>query len=92
MGDGQRVVVTGLGAVSPFGPGLGTLWEGVRNGRSAISPITSFDVSEMPVQYAGEVRKFDGSRPLIRSVAMKEEKCVHMALVAAAECLGSAVA
>jgi 3-oxoacyl-[acyl-carrier-protein] synthase II len=56
--DDQRVVVTGLGLVTPFGIDIGPFWSGVEAGASAIGPITLCDVRDMPCQIAGEVRNF----------------------------------
>jgi len=42
----QRVVITGLGAVSPLGPTVSDLWEGIRNAQCGIGPITAFDTSD----------------------------------------------
>jgi len=51
----RRVVITGAGTVTPFGEGLDPLWNGLREGRSALGPITSFDPSGFDCQLAGEV-------------------------------------
>tara|TARA_R110002072_G_scaffold88736_2_gene199212 strand:+ start:53 stop:1297 length:1245 start_codon:yes stop_codon:yes gene_type:complete len=56
----RRVVVTGLGAVSPFGLGVDKLWTGLKAGESAIRPIELFDVSDFPVKFAGEVKDYVG--------------------------------
>ena len=55
----RRVVVTGLGIVSPVGNDLATAWGNVREGRSGIGPVTHFDASTFPTKIAGEVRDFD---------------------------------
>jgi 3-oxoacyl-[acyl-carrier-protein] synthase II len=55
----RRVVITGIGCVSPIGIGKELFWQSVREGRSGISRITRFDVSDLPVQIAGEVKDFD---------------------------------
>lgn len=55
----RRVVITGVGAVSPFGIGVPALWDGVKAGKSAIGPITLFDTKDFPVTFAGEVRGFE---------------------------------
>lgn len=55
----RRVVVTGLGAVTPVGGSASATWEGLVAGRSGIGPITRFDTTECPVKIAGEVRDFD---------------------------------
>lgn len=54
----RRVVVTGLGTVSPFGLGVEKLWAGLTAGQSAIRPIELFDVSDFPVKFAGEVKDY----------------------------------
>ena len=58
----RRVVVTGLGIVSPLGNDLATSWDGIVNGRSGIGPITHFDASAFPTRIAGEVKDFDPAR------------------------------
>jgi 3-oxoacyl-[acyl-carrier-protein] synthase II len=55
----QRVVLTGIGCLTPLGNSRDALWEGFRAGRSGISRISAFDPSEFPVQIAGEVRGID---------------------------------
>ena len=55
----RRVVVTGLGLVTPLGTGVEKNWEALMAGRSGIGPITRFDVSDFAAHIAGEVRDFD---------------------------------
>jgi 3-oxoacyl-[acyl-carrier-protein] synthase II len=55
----RRVVVTGLGLVTPLGTGVEHNWEALVAGRSGVGPITRFDVSDFPARIAGEVRDFD---------------------------------
>ncbi|NJO05694.1 MAG: beta-ketoacyl-ACP synthase II [Chloroflexaceae bacterium] len=57
--DDERVVITGLGLVTPFGIGIAPFWNGLSTGRSAIGPITLCDVSDSACKIAGEVRGFD---------------------------------
>lgn len=57
----RRIVVTGLGAVSPVGVGIDAMWESIRTGRSGAGPITSFDVSAYPVRFAACVDDWDPS-------------------------------
>jgi 3-oxoacyl-[acyl-carrier-protein] synthase II len=55
----RRVVVTGLGIVSPLGSSVATAWEGIVNGRSGVGPITVMDVSAFPVRIGGQVQGFN---------------------------------
>lgn len=54
-----RVVITGLGAVTPVGNTVGEVWENIKAGKSGIAPITRFDTSELGTKFAGEVKNFD---------------------------------
>ena len=58
-----RVVVTGLGILSPLGNDLQSSWDGIVNGRSGIGPITHFDATGYATRIAGEVRDFDAKTP-----------------------------
>lgn len=55
----RRVVITGVGVVSPLGNDATTFWNSLLEGKSGISPITSFDASDYPTQIAGEVKDFN---------------------------------
>src|SRR5689334_14291260 len=66
----RRVVITGLGVVAPNGIGKEAFWDACISGRSGIRHITRFDVSQMPVQIAGEVRNF---RP--EALGLTEDEC-----------------
>src|SRR4029077_15346508 len=57
-----RVVITGLGGVTPIGIGVGPIWENACAGRSGIGPITVFDASNQQCRIAGEVRGFEPGR------------------------------
>jgi hypothetical protein len=83
----RRVVVTGVGAVTPFGLGCEPLWASLRAGRSGIRPITLFDTSELPVRYAGQVDDFDPNAVLKRPVSDERDRGLRMAFVSAAEAL-----
>ena len=60
----RRVVVTGLGAVTPLGNSLAATWDGLVSGRSGIGPITRFDATACTARIAGEVRNYDPTAPL----------------------------
>jgi 3-oxoacyl-[acyl-carrier-protein] synthase II len=81
----RRVVITGLGAVSPFGLGSSVLWEGVKNGRSAIRPLTLFDVEQYPVRFGGEVPDFDPLAHFAKKEARHLDRVTQFALLCADE-------
>ena len=58
-GQGRRVVVTGVGMITPLGASVAKTWEGILAGRSGIGPITRFDPSALETTSAGEGRDFD---------------------------------
>jgi 3-oxoacyl-[acyl-carrier-protein] synthase II len=58
---GERVVVTGIGPVTPVGTGVGDFWAGITSGRNGIRRITAFETDDLPVKVAGEVPGFDPS-------------------------------
>ena len=86
----RRVVVTGIGLVSPLGLDRPTTWEGLIAGRSGIGPITKFDASEYSCRIAGEVRGFDAERHLVRKDARKMDTFTHYAVSASLEALADA--
>jgi 3-oxoacyl-[acyl-carrier-protein] synthase II len=57
-----RVVITGMGGVTPIGTGIDAIWESARTGRSGIGPITLFDASQLPCRIAGQVQGFEAPR------------------------------
>ncbi|MBQ2105234.1 MAG: beta-ketoacyl-[Bacteroidales bacterium] len=59
MEKDRRVVITGVGAVTPLGNTAPELWEGVRNGRCGIDRITNFPQEDLPVKIAAQVKGFD---------------------------------
>jgi len=84
---GRRVVVTGLGIVSPVGIGLDASWAAILAGRSGIGPITRFDASGFPVRIVGEVKDFDVTKWLSAKEARRYDTFVHYGLVAAMEAI-----
>jgi 3-oxoacyl-[acyl-carrier-protein] synthase II len=88
MADGNgrvRVVITGMGAISPLGNDRHATWRAAREGRSGIDVIEGFDAAQMPVRIAGEVKGFDAAEALGRKEARRSSRACHLALVAARE-------
>ncbi|MGB6449931.1 MAG: beta-ketoacyl-ACP synthase II [Steroidobacteraceae bacterium] len=73
----RRVVVTGLGIVSPVGSTVATAWNAVLRGESGIGPVTRFDVSAFPVRFGGEVRGFDVTQYLTPKDARRMDDFMH---------------
>lgn len=79
----RRVVVTGVGAVSPIGTGNQKNWDALINGRSGIGLITRFDASGMPVKIAGEVTDFDAEQFIEKKEIKKMDLFIQYAMAAA---------
>jgi 3-oxoacyl-[acyl-carrier-protein] synthase II len=90
MNDSKRVVITGLGLISPVGNNAKTSWENIRNGRSGIGPITFFDASNLETRIAGEVKNFDPKEHLDPKEARRMERFSQLAIVAAREAVSDA--
>ena len=86
----KRVVVTGLGAISPLGNTLAETWEGLINGRSGAGPITQFDASKFKTQIACEVKNFDPSLYVDRKEARKCDRYSLLAIGAAKQAVADA--
>jgi 3-oxoacyl-[acyl-carrier-protein] synthase II len=78
----RRVVVTGLGLVSPLGNDLASSWDGIVNGRSGIGPISHFDASGFVTRIAGEVRDFDPAAWVPAKDAKKMDSFIHYGVAA----------
>ncbi|MBI3056284.1 MAG: beta-ketoacyl-ACP synthase II [Betaproteobacteria bacterium] len=83
----RRVVVTGLGIISPVGIGIAAAWSNIVAGRSGISRITRFDTSTFPSQIAGEVKDFDVAKWLSPKEARRFDAFIHFGLAAAIDAL-----
>ncbi|MBN2822756.1 MAG: beta-ketoacyl-ACP synthase II [Coriobacteriia bacterium] len=83
----RRVVVTGIGCVSPVGIGIEAAWQSIEAGRSGIGPITSFDASAYSTRFAGTVDDWDPSRWLDPKEARRMSRFQQFAVVAADEAL-----
>jgi len=84
----RRVVITGIGLISPLGLDVGSTWEGLVAGRSGVGPITRFDASGYASRIAGEVRGFDPERWIEKKEARKMDSFTHYAIAASDEALG----
>lgn len=73
----RRVVITGIGILSPLGNDLASSWDGIVNGRSGIGPITHFDASAFATRIAGEVKGFDASEWIAPKDVKKMDPFVH---------------
>jgi 3-oxoacyl-[acyl-carrier-protein] synthase II len=83
----RRVVVTGLGIVSPVGIGVGEAWPNIVAGKSGISRITHFDAGAFPTRIAGEVKRFDVAKWLSPKEARRFDAFIHYGLAAAIDAL-----
>jgi len=86
----RRVVITGMGAISPLGLDVPTLWQGLAEGRSGIGPITLFDPSENKTKIAAEVKGFDPLNYMDRKEARRTDRFVQMVLAASQEAVAQA--
>ena len=80
---GRRVVVTGLGLVSPLGTGTDKTWQALLRGESGIAPLTRFDVSRYATRFGGEVKDFDPLAFIDRKEVRKMDPFIRFGLVAA---------
>ena len=79
----RRVVVTGVGVVSPLGTGNGKNWDALVSGKSGIAPITRFDASDLPVRIAGEVKDFVAEDFIDKKEIKKMDLFIQYSLAAA---------
>ena len=86
----RRVVVTGMGIISPVGIGLATAWESILAGRSGITGITRFDAAAFTSRIAGEVKDFDVTKHLSGKEARRYDTFIHYGLVASMEAIRDA--
>ena len=83
----RRVVVTGMGAISPLGLDIPALWDGIRTARSGTGPITICDVSNLETRFGGEVKNFDPINYMDRKEARRNDRFIHFAIAAANEAI-----
>jgi 3-oxoacyl-[acyl-carrier-protein] synthase II len=86
----RRVVVTGLGAVTPLGNTRPLFWDGLINGRSGVGPVTAFDAAKLTTRIAAEVKDFDTDALIGRRDARRMDRYAQFAFVAANEAIADA--
>ncbi|WP_345533718.1 beta-ketoacyl-ACP synthase II [Viridibacterium curvum] len=86
----RRVVVTGLGIISPVGNSLAEAWDNITHARSGITQVTRFDASGLPTRIAGEVKNFDVANYLSPKEARRFDTFIHYGLAAAIDALKDA--
>ena len=86
----KKLVITGMGAVTPLGIGVDAYWQNLISGRCGIGPITRFDARDLPVRIAGEVRDFDSGDHIPRALSRNMALFSQFAFTAASEALTDA--
>lgn len=81
----ERVVITGLGAITPLGNSVAEFWDGLKNGRNGIGPLTKFDGEAINVHVAGEVRDFEAKKVMDRKLAKRMDPFSQYGVAAALE-------
>ena len=79
---GRRVVITGLGAISPVGNDVASSWKSILEGKSGIDTIKSFDASDFDTQFAGEIKGFEPEKYMDRKELKRTDRFVHLAVAA----------
>src|SRR5947209_10894892 len=78
----RRVVVTGIGLVTPLGIGTKQTWEAAIAGKSGVGPITRFDAKDLPCRFAGEVKGFDPAAFMDKKEARRNDLFIQFGLAA----------
>ncbi|EOQ35271.1 3-oxoacyl-[acyl-carrier-protein] synthase II [Butyricicoccus pullicaecorum DSM 23266] len=86
--DQTKLVITGMGAVTPIGVGVPAYWQALTAGQCGIGRITRFDASDLPVQIAAELKDFDPTAYMPKTLARTMDPFMQYAFVAAEEALG----
>ena len=83
----RRVVVTGIGTINPLANNVENSWSNLISGKSGIDNITSFDTTNLPVKFAGEVKDFDANDYMGKQHARKVDRSAHLSIFAAEQAL-----
>lgn len=86
----RRVVVTGMGAITPIGLSVESFWEGVKAGKTGFAPITRFDTTDYKCHLAAEVKDFDGKEYMDFKAAKRMELFCQYAVAATKEAMEDA--
>ena len=79
----RRIVITGMGAVTPNGLTIEDTWASIRAGRSGIAHVEGFDMPEGTVNIAGQVKNFDPTEHMDKRTVRKTDRFAHLVVVAA---------
>ena len=90
MGNKTRVVVTGLGAITPIGNDVASFWQGLKDKKVGIAPITYFDTTDYKAKLAGEVKDFDPKKYMDPKAVRRMEPFSQYAVAAAGEAIAQA--
>jgi 3-oxoacyl-[acyl-carrier-protein] synthase II len=90
MSARRRVVITGIGAMTPLGLTMEETWEGLLAGRSGVTEITQFDASDLPIRIAGELKGFSAKEYINFKEARRMSRCSQVAVATAQEALADA--
>lgn len=83
MSENRRVVVTGLGAITPVGGNVQETWDSLKNGKNGIAPITLFDTTDFKAKLGAEVKNFDPSQYLERNDILRSDRFAQLATASA---------
>src|SRR6202165_1483138 len=83
----RRIVVTGMGAVTPVGLDVASTWDAVVHGRSGIALVQRFETGDLDVKIGGEVKDFDPTTYIDRKEARRMDRYLHLGIVAAHEAM-----
>ncbi len=90
MGKSRRVVVTGMGAITPIGNSVEEFWNGIKEGKTGFGPITYFDTADYRCKLAAEVKDFDPTQYMDKKAARRMEQFCQFAVAAAGQAIADA--
>ena len=88
--DSQRVVVTGLGAITSLGQDPGTFWKSLQEGKNGVSRVEAFDTSDFTCKIGAEIKNFDAAQFMDPKEVRRNDRYVHFAFIAAKQAVVSA--